>query len=171
MASNVFDVEHESGSGSYRYSYTTLTTNDGKEATLQHLKSFLPQQITLIKLCENLEYLITTFKFTNLSITMPVPGVLGYFVYNNLEMKAIPAVNAENLQSWEITWNTEVGKAKKLMFKRMFISNRSQATTALLQAEAAQSHQGDSLWGGNKRRKKTKRKKIKRKKTKKQTSR
>jgi hypothetical protein len=94
------------------------------------------------------------------------------FVYNNLQIKAFPEVNAVSQpQNWVIKWNTEDGKAKKLMFKRRFISNRSQATTALLQAEAAQSHQGDNLWGGNKRMKKTKRKKIKRKKTKKQTSR
>jgi len=156
MAHNVFYVEHESGSGSYKYSDTTLTTNDGEKVTVQNLTSFRPQQITLIKLCENLEYLITKFKFTNLSITMPVPGVPGYFVYNNLEMKAAPAVNAD-FQSWEIKWNTEDGKAKKLMFKRRFIRKSSQATTALLQAEAA----GHSLWGGNKRRKKTKRKKTK----------
>ena len=166
MASNFFDVEHDSGYGSYRYSDTTLTTTDARGiVTLQHLTSFFPQQITLIKLCENLEYLITTFKFTNLSITMPVPGVPGDFVYNNLEMKANPAVNAD-FQNWEIKWNTEDGKAKKLMFKRRFIRKSSQAMTALYQAEAA--GQGDSLWGGNKRRKKTKRKKIKRKKTKKQ---
>jgi hypothetical protein len=164
MASNFFDVEHDSGYGSYRYLDTTLTTNDGKKVTLQHLTSFFPQQITLIKLCENLEYLITTFKFTNLSITMPVPGVPGDFVYNNLEMKAVPAVNADVLQSWVIKWNTEDGKAKKLLFKRMFIRKSAQAMTSLYQAEAA--GQGHSLWGGNKRRKKTKRKKIKRKKTK-----
>jgi len=157
MARNVFDVKQESGYGSYRYSDATLTTTDGEITEVQHLKSFLPHQITLIRVCENLNYYITTFNFTNLSITLSHD-----FVYNNLEMTVIPEVNTDSQpQSWEIKWNTEVGKAKKLMFKRRFI----------LQAAAAQPHQGEGLWGGNKRRKKTKRKKIKRKKTKKQTSR
>jgi hypothetical protein len=168
MPRNVFEVKQESGYGSYRYSEATLTTTDGEIVVeVKPLTYLKPSQITLIKVCENLDYYITRFNFTNLSITLS-----GEYVYNNLEMRAVPQVNADyQPQSWVIKWNTQDGKEKKLMFKRRFISNRSQATTALLQANAAQSQQGDNLWGGNKRMKKTKRKKIKRKKTKKQTSR
>ena len=103
-----FFVQHKDSDGGYMYRDVTLDT--------RKIGRFNDYQITLIRCCEDLVHILKTYNIQNISLTLRT--ISGDYVYNNLQILADPAVNAE-IQKWKLTWSAPpISNTRMLSFHR-----------------------------------------------------